>query len=349
MEALVSWTRDVFTGIGGVALLGVLAFLFLWHRDPKNVELMLSQVLRLLAFLGTSAKKWQIKFAIQGKVSRHIRDLEKDTGAYAPHDLSIQWVPDGTERSSFLQGETVVARMSYDDNPHSNYLTAVLLYMRQGLIPQGRQFLPAPIRRAMDLATINLILERVGDRSAQNVFAEEFLPGELESDDDVRVPYNFFVDMEDFGLFSKLFLPEVLEYGIREREGGPRSRHREELSSFVRWLKDLASDTEYRTRAQLAFLDRSLMVQVVPVGIWEKIVAEGTQPYVEAVAYCRDRGVRTVYLVARGQSRKIISEICYRVQKMGLCNVEGTFHFRSRLPGTADRIEATICRLSVIK
>ena len=36
------------------------------------MELMLSQVLRLLTFLGTSAKKWQIKFDIQAKVGRHI-------------------------------------------------------------------------------------------------------------------------------------------------------------------------------------------------------------------------------------------------------------------------------------
>ena len=221
--------------------------------------------------------------------------------------------------------------------------------MRQGLIPQGRRFLPVPIRRAMDLATINLILERVGDRSAQNVFAEKLLPAELESEDEVKARYHSFVDMEDFGLFSKLFLPEVLEYGIREREGGPRSRHREELTKFVRWLKDLASDTEYRTEAQLEFLDVSLRVHVVLVGTWEKIVAEGTQPYVNAVVYCRDRDVRTVYLVGRGQSRKIISRICGQVQEMGLCNVEDTYHFRSRLPGMSNRIEATICRLSVIR
>ena len=281
-------------------------------------------------------------------IGRHIRDLEKHTGAYAPYDLSIRWVPEGTDRSSFLQDQTVIARMSYDDNPHMNYLNAVLLYMRQGLIPSGRHFLPSSVRRAMDLATINLILERVGNRSAQNVFNEELLPVELESRDDVRAPYHYFVDMEDFGLFSRLFLPEILEYGIRERESGPRPRHREELSNFVRWLKDLTSDTEYRAEAQLEFHDKSLRLHVIPVGIWGKILAKGTQPYVDAVKYCRSQGTHTVYLVARGQSRKVISQICDEVQSLNICSVEDTYHFRSRLPGSPKRIDATICRLSVI-
>ena len=310
---------------------------------------MVSQVLRVLAFLGSSAKKWQIKFSLQGKLGRHIRDLEKDTGAYAPYDLSIRWVPENTERSSFLQDQTVIARMSYDHNPHLNYLTAVILYMKQGFIPQGRQFLPTPIRRAMDLATINLLLERVGNRATQNVFAEEVLPSELQSGDDVRIPYNIFLDMEDFGLFGRLFLPEIFEYGIREREGGPRCRHREELSQFVLWLKNLASDTEYRVPAEFRFVGDSMRVQVVPVGIWQKIMEKGAQPYVQAIEYCRNHDIQTVYMVARGQSRKIISEVCRTVQDMGLYNIEDTWNFRSRLPGSTDRIEATICRLSVIR
>ena len=348
MEVIFSLIRDVLATLGGATILVVLAVLYLWHKDPKNVELMVSQILRLLTFLGTSAKKWQIKFALQSQVGRHIRDLEKHTGAHAPYDLSIRWVPEDTERSSFLQGESVIARMSYDHNPHLNYLTAVLLYMKQGFMPQGRQFLPTPVRRAMDLATINLILDGVANRPAQSVFAEEILPMELESDKDVRATYYYFLDMEEFGLFGRLFLPEVSEYGFRERESGPRCRHREELTDFVQWLRDLASDTEYRTEARLAFNGTSMRVHVVPVGIWGKILEQGTQPYVNAVEFCRDHGARTVYLVARGHSRKIISEVCDTIEDMRLCRCEDTWHFRSRMPGTDHRIEATISRLTVI-
>ena len=349
MEAFLSGARDLLAVIGAFALTVFLAFLYFWYKDPKNIELMLSQVLRLLAFLGTSAKKWQIKFSLQGEIGRHIRDLEKDTGEYTPYDLSIRWVPENTERKSFLQGQTVIARMSYDDNSHLNYLTAVLLYMKQGFLPRGRQFLPAHIRRAMDLATISILLERVGNRATQSVFTQEILPSEFKLEDDAKVSYFYFLDMEEFGLFSKLFLPEVYEYGIREHVGGPRCRHREELSQFVRWLRDLASDTEYRTQTELQFAGDSMIVEVVPVGMWGKIIEKGIHPYVTAVEYSRNHNVHTVYLVARGQSRKIIPEICEAVRGMGLCNVDDTWHFRSRLPGTGDRIEATICRLSVIK
>ena len=349
MEMFFSWTRDIFAAIGGTAVLGFSFVLYLWHKDPKNVELMLSQVLRLLTFLGTSAKKWQIKFDIQAKVGRHIRDLEKHTGAYAPYDLSIHWVPETTERDSFLQGDSVIARMSYEQKPHLNYLTAVLLFMKQGFIPHGRQFLTTPLRRAMDLATINLILERAGDRPALNVFDEEVLPTELESDSDVRTSYHYFLDMEDFGLFGRLFLPEVSEFGFREREVGPRCRHRDELSEFVLWLRDLASDTEYRAEAQLTFTGTSMKIAVVPVGIWDKIMEQGAQPYVDAVKYSRERDAKTLYLVARGQSRKIISEVCGTVEDMRLCHVEDTWHFRSRMPGSDTRIEATISRLTVTR
>ncbi len=349
MLELFSWVQDLLAVIGGIAVVAVFAVLYFWYKDPKNVELMVSQVLRVLSFLGTSAKKWQIKFSLQGDIGRHIRDLEKDTGEYAPYDLSIHWIPENTERMSFLRGQTVIARMSYDENPHLNYLTAVLLYMKQGFLPSGRQFLPPHIRRAMDLAAINLLLERVGNRATQGVFTEEILPSELGPEDGAKVPYLHFLDMEEFGLFSKLFLPEVYEYGIRERVGGPRCRHMEELSQFVRWLRDLASDMEHRIQTEFQFAGDSMRVEVIPVGMWGKIVEEGIRPYVTAVEYSRNHNVHTVYLIARGRSRKIIPEIRDAVQRMGLCRVDDTWNFRSRLPGTEDRIEATICRLSIIK
>ena len=377
--------------------MGGLVIFYLWYKNPKNVEIILSQIMRLFTFVGSSPKKWQIKFSLQGTIGRNFRDLEAHTGVHAPYGLSIRWVAEGAERRSFLRGDTVIARMSYDDNPHLNYITAALLYMRQGLIPHGRGFLVAPIRRAMDLATLNLILERAGNRAAQNTFADEILPAEFEAEDDIRkhfkvfmdiedfglfgrvflpeiveyraaqntfadeiLPAEFeaeddirkhfkvFMDIEDFGLFGRVFLPEIVEYGIREHEGGPRARHREELSRFIAWLSALASDTEYKAQRQLEFMDQSLKVHVVPVGIWEKIVEKGIEPWVTTVTYCRNNGVRTVYLMARGRSTKSIPDICDRVQQMGLCRVEDTYHFRSRLPGESRRIEATICRLSII-
>lgn len=303
--------------------MGGLVIFYLWYKNPKNVEIILSQIMRLFTFVGSSPKKWQIKFSLQGTIGRNFRDLEAHTGVHAPYGLSIRWVAEGAERRSFLRGDTVIARMSYDDNPHLNYITAALLYMRQGLIPHGRGFLVAPIRRAMDLATLNLILERAGNRAAQNTFADEILPAEFEAEDDIRKHFKVFMDIEDFGLFGRVFLPEIVEYGIREHEGGPRARHREELSRFIAWLSALASDTEYKAQRQLEFMDQSLKVHVVPVGIWEKIVEKGIEPWVTTVTYCRNNGVRTVYLMARGRSTKSIPDICDRVQQMGLCRVGG--------------------------
>ena len=351
VDTLLSLARDVFAVIGVSASMAavIVGILYYWHKDPKNLELMLSQVLHVLAFLGTSGKKWQIKFSLQGQIGRHIRDLEKETGEYAPYNLSIRWVPEESERQSFLQGQTVVARLSYDDNPHLNYLTALSLYMKQGFLPQARQFLPSDVRRAMDLATITILLASVGNRAAQSMFLEEILPYEWETQSSAKTPYSYFLDMEEFGLFRRLFLPEVFEYGIRERVGGPRSKHKAELSRFVRWLKDLTSDMEYHSLAELQFADDSIAVHVVPVGVRSKIEEKGVQPYVNAVERCRNDNVDAVYLMARGQSRKIIPEICDTVRDMGLCNVSDTWQFRSKIPGTTDRIDATICRLIVIK
>ena len=92
-----------------------------------------------------------------------------------------------------------------------------------------------------------------------------------------------------------------------------------------------------------------MRVKVIPVGIWGKIVEQGAQPYVDAVKYSRDYGANTLYLVARGHSRKIISEVCATVEDMRLCHIEDTWHFRSRMPGSDARIEATISRLAVTR
>ncbi len=340
--------KDVLAGVGALTLSGGLFAFWLWWKDPQKLELMVAQVGRVLGFLGVRFRQIYVKYSIQGRINQQVREFEEEVKGTTPHGVSIHWVGKNTRRDSFMRGETVVCRMSYEKNPHLNYLHAALLYVNAGFIPGTRMYLNPELRLAVDLVAVSMILTRTGDRGAQYVFYNQVLPKELEAKQETAARYRSLSGIERYGLYSRVFLPEAVDFGMKAEGAPPASVDTLELDQFVNFLEDLHYAAEKRDEmAKLDFSGGLISLGIIYVGIPSKLSLEGFRPYVNRIRICRRQGAETIYLIARGQLRLSLHKITSQAEKEGLCKLEHACEFNCAVP-EGGKVRAAVWRLRVL-
>ena len=320
--------------------------MLLWWHKPHNLELMLAQMGRLFSFVGISAKKFKVKREIQGRLNQQIKALDSQTEGLAPNGISVEWVPSGTRRESFLSRGQVVCRLSYQDHPHLNYLNAALLWAESGFIPFSRNYIDRERRRAVDLVAIGLILGKSGDEGSRNYFFSQVVPAETQSSTALSKKYEELLHIEKHGLFSHVFLPEVVAYGGNTGATPPRKMHRDEVERFVAFLCDLANAADSRGIAELDFASNNLAISIIYVGIREKLTRKGYDPYLNMIERCREQGARIVYMVATGRSRTDLKAICEVAVKQHGCTMLSRKEFFRPVPGSNRLFPAQVFRLA---
>lgn len=336
--------RDVFAAIGGVGLLVLLA----WLKNPHSVEVIVAQIARLFAFFGSGVKRFIIKREVQGRINSHIESLDRWSDGVTPQGISIEWVRPGTGRESFLRGDSIVCRMDYSENPHLNYLNAALLCVQSGFLIEGRRYLTSTTRKAVDLTVVGLMLGKTGERGVAQTYYERVLPAELEQDSSVQSRYEEIQHIEQHGLFTNVFLPEVVSYHVNSGAAPPRSGHRQELERFIMFLNDLAKAADVRNSdANLDFNSQHIQVSIIYVGKREKLTKLGYDPYINMIRICKERGAHTIYVMATGASRHSLSNICAEAAQEGLCRVLDHHDFRRKIPENGRWMLARVVRLLV--
>ena len=82
----------------------------------------------------------------------------------------------------------------------------------------------------------------------------------------------------------------------RQVTGTPASADLEnEVFDLIHFVKELAI-MQLHERPPLVFIGRHIKVAMVPVGQTEKLLSEGTNPYIEAVTYDLEGGAEVVYI-----------------------------------------------------
>lgn len=335
--------------IGGVVVIGVPTFFLLWWKSPDNLEKMVFQVTRLVRFFGIGGKKVYVKYRIQSALNKPIKDFEAEFKGSAPYGLEVQWIDESASRESFLQGNTIIAKMNYDQNPNKNILNALLIYVQKGFAPTSRTYLHSDLCRATDLFAVGMILERLGNPGVRQTFYDDILPKELQSNETLANYHEVMNDIEEYGYFSKVFLPELVSFNGNAGGVPPRARHKQELQNFLDHLGKIAEAAANRQLATLDFSGHVIKASIIVVGIREKLRRQGATPYLRALRHANDHGADTVYFVGMGASAAAVPIISRIAEKNGLCSILAKNTFKFRNLGDSEDIPAVLYRVSVVR
>lgn len=310
----------LFLGAGGVAALVIV----LWIAAPERAVIFLTQIASLFAGGSRMVRKRVVKGSVEGRLNLARRSLNKLTPEVLPYQAKIRWT-DADNVESYLHEDNVIVRMSYHDNPHRNIVMAGLLYVRAGLLPEGRQYLRRPFQDALDLLAVDEMLTRVKEREALLYLRNDIVPKELKGDEALSEAHDLLGKLSDTGYLGRILLPELIDYPLRLRSVAPRATHLEESRRFIEYLYKLADAIylEYflpapHGVAPLDFLDAHIRVSFVVVGRSEVLEARGPEAYLRRIQTCRVSGARTIYLLGAGRNAAQVRQIARTALKRGL-------------------------------
>ena len=283
--------------LSGLSLTAVLFAFAVWQVAPNPAKGFVARLIRLAPDVPAYLKRTAIKNELESSVNRAFEQFASE--GFTRDQIVLSWVKPGEMgRAAFFQGGKAFLKLDYSESPHINLVEAAMLFCRRGgLLPETRQYIPHPLMRAIDLQFIDEILQRQRAAESRGHFIQEVQYPELQNSPETAKFVGQIQAVRQYGLFTRVLLPELRDYALLAHDEWTQHRHKEEIESFMNFLEATVRSREKGTKTALLHVGQAIRTAIVLVGIPSRLQFEGTRPYVRRTAIHEQAGAQTVYLL----------------------------------------------------
>jgi len=273
------------------------------------------------AWIARGLSFWKLgeKSAVALKIEQSLNSAQEEINNEAkgviPYLAKVEWV----SKPSYLDTgqEVVIIRMKeHRENPR-NIAYAVVDYISKGMIPFSRPYLERPIQIAMDAAMVKKILLN-RDQGALDYFLTNVLNKELALEG-VRKYMSIMNNLDDHGLFTRVYLEEIKEVGLELYPVEDKAALKETKELLVQ-LNVLASRKSGERKGAEPYIGKRIRIGYLLVANPERLLFEGSKPYIQHVLRCLESGARVVYLLSRGMNNKPSKQLAEEISEK--CNMK---------------------------
>ena len=217
---------------------------------------------------------------IKGRLNLARRELHHGT-TLLPEAVRVEWV-DGEEPGSYdvAEGQFVV-RLDPAEQQHMNIVRLSQVVVERTSLLGLRHIMPLGMRRAFDFTLVKRLLRQLGSQRATDAFFLEVYGPQQNQDAKFDKWNPRLVEIDEQGLFERLLMVELEDYGRRIGAMEPRLYMLGEVEQLVRFVHRIATRKE-REEVPLRFLKAHIRTGVILVAKIDKAVTEGIDPYVQA-------------------------------------------------------------------
>jgi len=237
-----------------------------------------------------------------------------------PYSVKLKYVR-GMERGELLAQENlVIVRIRDRRDDDKNLVHAMLAFCPSGLLAQSRPYFEKPLSDAIDYTVTRKFLDGLKQYSALAYLYEGVILPALEANADLQEFCRIFDRLDEQGLFTKVILRELRDFGARLGSRFPETAHRKEAKEFVKYMDVIATRApgeECKTHFQGNFVSMGF----VWIGRSEKIASTGAVQYIQAVQWKRNMGIRRIYIGARDTFIEPATRVAYLVEKRGIAKM----------------------------
>ena len=148
---------------------------------PNPIKIFSASVLRLLPFLTSYWKKQIVKNELEGNLNTALWEFSQEGAGFINHEIKIEWLtPNSDARESFFHSGKAFIKLGFSENNDRNLVEAALMFCREGLLPNTRQYVPPALMRAIDLVFVDEILERRQATVSRAYLIHQVTPREVE-------------------------------------------------------------------------------------------------------------------------------------------------------------------------
>ena len=322
--------------IGPIGILIVVLIFVIWQ--PEKTEKMAGWLLGLFNFGIKRLRQRSIKSSIQGRISAFARSMNEQVNGIMPYNVRLNFVKeiDRTELDPDKQVVIVRIRDNLDDD--RNLVHSMMAFCSIGVVPQARQFLSKSMNAAIDVTVTRKLLNNLKHYGALQYLYEEVL---AEGDgDEAKAREEFcrmFDALDENGLFTRVFLEEMRDFGARVASRYPTPFHNAEAVQFAEYVYNFIMRPSGHDMEEIGYDGNYISTAFVPVGTLETMVSGGEEPYLRHITRLSDANYQRAYLIARGASRSDSSsesasismalQVAESVKQQGLGAVGHTVEF----------------------
>ena len=320
LGGLADHIQAVWAWLSGVSLTAVLFALAVWQAAPNAAKRLIARLIRLAPDVPVYLKRTAIKNELESSVNRAFGQFASE--GFTRDQIVLSWVKPGeVVRAAFFQAGKAFLKLDYSESPHVNLVEAAMLFCRRGgLLPETRQYIPHQLMRAIDLQFVDEILQRQRVAESRGHFIHEVLNPELQNNPETAKFVDQIQAVRQYGLFTRVLLPELRDYALLAHDSWPQRMHKEEIESFMNFLDATVRSREKGTKTALLHVGQAIRTAIVLVGIPDRLLYEGTKPYVRRAAIHERDGARTVYLLGYNYGERYVEAIAKETVIRGLAN-----------------------------
>jgi small subunit ribosomal protein S1 len=275
----------------------LILYLFVLHQEKG--EKFVGWLAGFVAWASKKAERTSTANKIQSKVDSFVVSINTEVEGLLPYGLKVKWILPDLSKEAFIENDRVVVMLNYHNNQDENLSKTTMLYMNKAIIPEARPHIHHKLSQAIDLMmTKKALFSFIEARSSMGHFINTVLKPQTDGDAELKEDCAVIDTIDERGLFTRVFLKELMELGIRRAGVTETGDSVFETSEFTKLLKKIA-DKERGVNVDPTFIKNNIKMSVIMVARPEN-VDTGPAIYLRKIEELMRKSVRTFYIFARG-------------------------------------------------
>jgi len=314
VDDILSWLSQY----GGWGLLAVAVILVVFFYD--KIEKPIVRIHGLFSWVGASWRRRTIKGEIQSNVNSFSQSIDKEVPNTMPYNMKLQFVRD-VDRAELLRDKNLVlVRIRDRRHDDKNFVHAMLAFCPVGVLPASRPYLDDSLGDAIDFTVTRKFLNAIQYQGALNYLYKEIIELETAQNPDLDNLCTILDHLDEQGLFTKVVLRELRDFGAKVRSRYPTEAHKEETRQFVEYM-DVIAKRATGEECDTQFQGNCISMGFVFIGTSPKIQEAGAAPYLRAVQWKKGMGLERIYIAARDWAISIAERTSYLAEKHNLAKI----------------------------
>jgi len=286
-------------------------------KNPEKADKWASNLSRFFSFLGKKVEKVYISRDIQSKLNSYGKETNKECADLIPYKTEVKFIDFGKDRTEEEEKKVIII-MRNRKNQNENLIRATLLGIKKLLIPNSRRYIDPHLIKSIDLQFIkNFISSK--DKIKLNYYMDYFLIPELENDRELAQKINILGNLTEKGIFTRILLRELRNYGLKFHSKIARSTNFEETKNFYDILKKVAKKRRGED-INPTYNGKDIKMSIVMIGRSEKVFTLTGEidisPYMNWIFTCEDQGIGSIYLLGAIKTIEAVDKISKLLEKM---------------------------------
>ena len=221
-----------------------------------------------------------------------------------PYNVRLSFVKEIDRTELDPENHVIIVRIRDNLEDDRNLVNSMMAFCSIGVVPQSRQFLPKAMNGAIDITMTRKLLNELEHHTALKYLYDEVMTEGEDDESKERDEFcRIFDDLDESGLFTRVVLEEMRDFGARIATRFPRDWHGEEAVQFVKYVHAVATRQPGQDMQEVGHRSYYISTAFVFIGSIETMIDGGEEPYLAHVRWLRTNGYRRAYLAARGGSR----------------------------------------------